>query len=268
MPNTRGTIVTMRAFVIACLVCGVAHAQPKDPGEAAYVEGKRLYDIQDWDAAIAKFKESYKLRNDAASLFNIAQAYRLKGDCVQASTFYRTYKRNFPTAANIAAVDKFIAELEPCVKSKGEKPTSESKPVAPKPRLEPRPATPPTTTEPGATASPPPIATEPEAPRSLVLPIVVGAGAVVLGGTALAFELSARSTYDESTREMDDAKQQDLYTSANTQRYIADGFAVASVITAGVAVVLLLRHNSSGDGPAVQPTVTAHGGGVQLVGRF
>src|SRR5262245_34921318 len=88
-----------------------AHA---DPGEDAYREGRRLYDLQEWDQAIEKFKLAYKLRADAASLFNIAQAYRLKGDCPQASRTYKAYKRNFPTAPNIANVDKFIEQLEPC----------------------------------------------------------------------------------------------------------------------------------------------------------
>jgi len=99
-----------------------AHAQPApgpaqpDAAEAAYREGRRLYDLHEWDAAIAKFKEAYRLRSDPASLFNIAQSYRLKGDCGEASSFYKTYRRNFPTASNIAKVDKFIADLEPCAK--------------------------------------------------------------------------------------------------------------------------------------------------------
>jgi len=102
------------ALLAVLLVATSALAQPADPGEAAYQEGRRYYDLRDWDNAIKKFKEAYKLRSDAPSLFNIAQSYRLKGDCVEAIGFYKTYKRNYPTAQNIAAVDKFIAELEPC----------------------------------------------------------------------------------------------------------------------------------------------------------
>src|SRR5215831_20792767 len=110
----------MRALAIAILCCTAmpAQAQPADPGQAAYDEGKKLYEQKRWDAAIAQFKESYRLRHDAPSLFNIAQAYRLTGDCVQALVFYRQYKQQFPTATNIDKVDKFIAELEPCAKQR------------------------------------------------------------------------------------------------------------------------------------------------------
>lgn len=94
------------------------HAQP-DAAEAAYREGRRLYDLHEWDAAIERFKEAYRLRSDPASLFNIAQSYRLKGDCRESSSFYKTYRRNFPTASNIAKVDRFIADLEPCAKATG-----------------------------------------------------------------------------------------------------------------------------------------------------
>ena len=58
---------------------GAAHAQaPNAAADAAYQEGRRLYDLREWDAAIAKFKEAYRLRPDAQSLYNIAQANRLK----------------------------------------------------------------------------------------------------------------------------------------------------------------------------------------------
>ncbi len=106
------------ALALASLVPSIVHAQPTpagapaDPAEVAYQEGKRLYDIQEWDQAIAKFKEAYRMRSDAPSLFNIAQSYRLKGDCQNAISFYKTYRRNFPNAENGAKVDKFIADLE------------------------------------------------------------------------------------------------------------------------------------------------------------
>ena len=112
--GTRLAIVAILAFA------STSRAQGNDTAraDAAYNEGRRLYDLREWDRAIKKFKEAYELRPDAPSLFNIAQSYRLKGDCGEALAFYRTYKRNYPTAPNIAAVDKFITELEPCAKDK------------------------------------------------------------------------------------------------------------------------------------------------------
>jgi tetratricopeptide (TPR) repeat protein len=146
----------MRALAIAIassLALASAHAQPAaDPGQAAYEEGKRLYDKHQWESAIAQFKESYRLRRDAASLFNIAQAYRLTGDCFHAVEFYRQYKQDFPDAANIAKVDKFIAELETCAKEHEphEQPTTpqpNTQPIAPQQQsVQPLPPPPPVDT--------------------------------------------------------------------------------------------------------------------------
>ncbi|HEY1818134.1 MAG TPA: tetratricopeptide repeat protein [Kofleriaceae bacterium] len=109
----------MRAVIAICLVALVGASASAHPDRAAiaYREGRRLYDLRDWDAAIAKFKEAYELRADAASLYDIAQAYRLKGDCVEAASFYRTYMRNFPASKNHALVTKFLGQLEPCVQA-------------------------------------------------------------------------------------------------------------------------------------------------------
>ena len=108
----------------------IALAQ-SEPADTAYQEGRRHYDLREWDKAIEKFKEAYKLRPDAASLFNIAQSYRLKGDCVEALGIYKTYKRNYPDAQNIAAVDKFIEELTPCANEQATKPAPASEPIKP-----------------------------------------------------------------------------------------------------------------------------------------
>lgn len=108
----------MRASSLALLVALArsAVADPAADAAAANTEGLRLYDIHDWDAAIAKFKEAYRLRPDALSLFNLAQANRLKGDCTEALQFYRTYRRNYPEQANLPKVEKFITEMEGCAR--------------------------------------------------------------------------------------------------------------------------------------------------------
>jgi len=112
--NVRSTLVAL------VLAAGTAHAQapaPNPAADAALSEGRRLYDLQEWDQAIVKFKEAYRLRADAPSLFNIAQSYRLKGDCASAASFYKTFKRNFPKEKNLEKVDKFITEMEACAKT-------------------------------------------------------------------------------------------------------------------------------------------------------
>jgi tetratricopeptide (TPR) repeat protein len=200
--------------IAALLVAGTAAA---DPAADAYEEGRRLYDLREWDQAIAKFKEAYRLRPEPKSMFNIAQAYRLKGDCGEAIQFYRTYKRNFPAEKNIAKVDKFIEELEACAKQ-------ERKP-APAPDKQPSPTKQPTK----QIVTPPPVPTEthgdpsrppppefvdqapvfepergPEAPRDAGqsrrrLAIALGAGGMVALAGGIYFGFQAQDYSDDVT---------------------------------------------------------------------
>jgi tetratricopeptide (TPR) repeat protein len=134
------------------VLCASARADTNTQAEAALVEGRRHYDLQEWDAAIAKFKESYKLRAAPQPLFNIAQAYRLKGDCEQALQAYKAYKRNYPDATNMAKTDKFIREMDECTRNKPPPTVTEpAKPDATKP--EPPPQQPPPVERKRATSS-------------------------------------------------------------------------------------------------------------------
>ena len=102
----------------------------------------------------------------------------------------------------------------------------------------------------------------PDAPgrRSSVLPIAVGAGAVVLLGGGLGFSLWGDSTYDKAKAELaDQARRDSLYDSANLKRYTAEVLAVAGIGCAGVAVWLYLRQR----GTRAEPT-SARAGHLML----
>jgi hypothetical protein len=129
-----------------------------------------------------------------------------------------------------------------------------------------------------ASAPPPVGAREPAAPppRSKRIPLIVGAGAVALAGTALGFELWARSTdskiADEKTS---NDRRISLWHSANNKRYAAEGFGVASLACAGVAVWLYVRAGRETEPPAAQasrvqlvPTVAGDGAGLLVFGRY
>jgi len=77
--------------------------------------------------------------------------------------------------------------------------------------------------------------------RSKLLPRVLGGAALGLVGGAVGFELWASSTYNQSKREPDNARQDSLWHSASTRRYVAEGLGVAGIACAGVAVWLYLR---------------------------
>jgi hypothetical protein len=126
---------------------------------------------------------------------------------------------------------------------------------------------------PAQPAHAPSVATTPE-PRSRVLPIALGAAALGLGGGALGFELWARSTYDKSKSETDNAKQDSLWKSANTRRYVAEGLGIAGVACAGVAVYLYLRGGEHEPSSAqarrliLQPVLGSDLAGLALGGAY
>jgi hypothetical protein len=105
---------------------------------------------------------------------------------------------------------------------------------------------------------------------------VLGGTALVLGGVAVGFELSASSTYDQSKRETDNAKQDSLYNSANTKRYTAVGLGVAGIACAGAAVWFYLRTSGQeASAPTtqvsrlfVEPILGSDRAGLVLMGRY
>lgn len=116
----------------------------------------------------------------------------------------------------------------------------------------------------------------PDHPRSRLIPVVLGATALGLFGGAIGFEVSARSTYDRSTHEADDARQDSLWRSANHKRYAAEGLAVAGVACVGVAVWLYLRSGEPEAPPAatrtsrllLEPLFGSDRAGLALTGSY
>ena len=109
------------------------------------------------------------------------------------------------------------------------------------------------------------------APSKLpVVPIVVGGGAALMLASAVAFDLSGETTYDQAKAEMtNNAVRTSLYNSANTKRYAAEVLAGAGIATAGVAVWLFFRERRRDKEvhPRVLPTV-AGDGTIGVVGAF
>jgi hypothetical protein len=114
---------------------------------------------------------------------------------------------------------------------------------------------------------------EPGKPRSKLVPILVGAGGLVLVGASLGFMSWAGSTYDKAKTEGDDAKQLDLWHSANTRRYVAEGLGAAGLASIGLAVFLYLRSGGEPqrtiDHPAmIVPAVDGDRATLVVSGRF
>jgi hypothetical protein len=247
------------AIAIALLLTTVAAAQPTDPAETAYQEGRRHYDLREWDKAIERFKEAYRLRPEERSLFNIAQSYRLKGDCVEATSFYKTFKRNYPAAKNIKTVDGFIASLAECVKN----PPAKTEPVLVKTEPAPVKTEPaPVKTEPAPVKTdlprhepPPPPAPAPPPPsrpgRGMrIAGLSVGGAGVLVTGVGVYFGLRARSLASEAEDLTGtwDPSIESRGEKAQRSAYIAWGVGGAAIIG---GVVLYMMGRSSGEQPSV-----------------
>lgn len=130
---------------------------------------------------------------------------------------------------------------------------------------------------PATAAAPPPSDAPPEGgSRIKVVPIVLGVAALGMFGGALGFELSARSTYDKIDGAETNAERRKFYDDAVNKRYLAEGFAVAGVACAGVAVWLYLRSDGTETTSTttqarrldIQPVVTPERAGLVVLGSF
>lgn len=198
--------MTRRIAFLLGVLCATASAQPapapaQDPADVALAEGRRLYDLREFRAAIGRFKEAYRIRPDAASLFNIAQSYRLLGDCANAYYFYTTFQRNFPKERP-EIVANFIQELEPCKNSNGPTGPMEGGPTGPGPTV--KADKPPDKPVDKPVDKPTPIAPKPVEPvvpdepappgRTMrIAGIAVGGVGIAALGTGVFFGLRARS---------------------------------------------------------------------------
>ena len=109
---------------------GPAVAQPTTGDEARqlYRQGARLYNLGQFEAALAAFERAYALSGAKPLLFNIAQAHRLAGPghCERALRAYTAYLREEPNTSNAEEVQKRIEEMKSCAEREQESQNAES----------------------------------------------------------------------------------------------------------------------------------------------
>lgn len=119
----RAALFAATAVLVPAATLAPALAQPtsNDPRERAkwfYAEGRKNYDLGNFDKAVENFKKAYEEMPDGAFLFNIAQAYRQLNDCKNALFFYKRFlsvKKDAPETTK-KEVEGHIIVLEECVK--------------------------------------------------------------------------------------------------------------------------------------------------------
>jgi len=80
----NGAMVARLRIVLSCLALALAfsypaHADDKATARAHYETATRLYDVGEYEKALAEFKAAYVAKDDPAFLFNIGQCYRELG---------------------------------------------------------------------------------------------------------------------------------------------------------------------------------------------
>lgn len=118
-------VVLVPAATIATVA--PAEAQPAGNSDAAkkarakefYTQGRKDYDLGDFEKAVDNFKKAYAEWDDGAFLFNIAQSYRMLGDCKNALFFYKGFlsrKKDTPDTVK-REVEGHMRVLEDCVRN-------------------------------------------------------------------------------------------------------------------------------------------------------
>lgn len=83
---SRGGLVLVGLLFL--LIGGAAEAKAQHDGAPAaaarFREGKKHYQLSEYEDALREFKEGFRLKDDPVFLFNIAQCYRQLGDDAQA----------------------------------------------------------------------------------------------------------------------------------------------------------------------------------------
>jgi hypothetical protein len=102
-----------------------------------------------------------------------------------------------------------------------------------------------------------------------IVPLSVGAGAIVAFGGALGFELAGESSYNAAKAETtSQARRDSLYSSANTKRYVGEALLLGGAAAAGVAVWLYLRTDHEHVPTATTARVVLSPAGIALAGGF
>ncbi len=105
--------ICLRAVVIVLMLGAVADAtDSKAIARAAYQEGTKLFEVGEYQSALAAFKRAYLAYDEPAFLFNIGQCHRLLGDKAEAVRSYRQYLRKVPDSPNRGELEKIVADLE------------------------------------------------------------------------------------------------------------------------------------------------------------
>lgn len=89
-----------------------AEGAPERAARRHYDRGKKLFDLQKFQAALEEFQKAYDAESIPDFLFNIGQCQRNLGDLQAAVFSYKKFLKADPEAPNRELVEQLIADLE------------------------------------------------------------------------------------------------------------------------------------------------------------
>jgi tetratricopeptide (TPR) repeat protein len=231
----------------------IAGGNPEDAcqseaGRELWRDGRKAYDIDDYDTAIMRWKAAYDKCGEADLLFNLGQAHLAKKEYEKAKLRFKAYlarKKNIDprdrddVKKKIAKLEELIREQEASAESPphGLRPQPEGEATPPANGQQPAPATSPIVLT--SSTPTPPIDDEP--PRRWYSDrwgwILAGTGtaAVLLGTGFLAWSYA---TEDDARSTRDQAVANDLFDDAESRRTIG----AITTIAGGALVVVGVVH--------------------------
>lgn len=87
-------------------------ADASDTAVATFWEGKRLYDVGQYAAALTRFESAYAVTKDPVLLYDIAQCQRQIGECHAAKRTYRDFREQATESALAERAATWVSELE------------------------------------------------------------------------------------------------------------------------------------------------------------
>lgn len=237
--------------------------------------GFRLYNNQDFRAAIDEFKAGVLVEQCSCFDYDLGQSYRQLGMYKEALWHYQRFLNvGNPTGEVLEAVQKWITEMQAHLADAARTmpPTEAAPPTPPEPS--------PASTASRATASPTQAAAQPD-PRKRDAPpgddrsgsvswfgwtATIG-GVAALGTTGYLF-LRASSLDDQGNKSLDHRMRNDLHDQASARRTagVIVGVAGAALTATGVYLVIASRHHDRSTTASLDVGLT--GRGVIVFGRF
>jgi tetratricopeptide (TPR) repeat protein len=207
---TKKAGLLLLVIAITAAAASTAVADERTSAREHYLNGKKAFELGQFEEAISEYAAAYRLKDDPALLYNLGQAHRLAGHAAEALHFYKVYLNRLPNAPNRDEVVTKIAELEKLVEQQKKAANLEpnhATPLTPSGPIEGQkaPGTQPEAQAPAqAPAAPPPPPQPSWSERHpggvmKVAGIVVGAVGVALLGTGIGYGVKAKNAGDALT---------------------------------------------------------------------